>query len=82
MEAKLCLRLGLEPEVVQILIKEALSDTSTGSFVRIRQAAIYALLYYITAWFEEIKDLELRQIGKKGASLEVLVYKGKRNQTR
>ena len=48
----------------------------------IRQAAIYALMYYITARFEEVKDLELRQICKKGASLEVLIYKGKKNQKR
>ena len=29
-----------------------------------------------------VKGLELRQICKKGALLEVLIYKGKRNQTR
>ena len=66
MEAKPHLRLGLEPEVVQILIKNALSDKGMGSFVQIRQVAIYALMYYITARFEEVKDLELRQICKKG----------------
>ena len=42
----------------------------------IRQAVIYA------ARFEEIKELELRQIFKKGASLELHILKGKRNQTR
>ena len=82
MEAKPRLRLGLEPEVVQILYKNALSDEGIGSFMRTRQAEIYALMYYMTARFEEVKDLELRQIGKKGASIELLVYKGKRNQTR
>ena len=82
MEAKPRLCLGLEPEVVQILVKNALSDKGMGSFVQIRQAAIYALMYYITARFEEVKDLELRQICKKGASIELLIYKGKRNQTR
>ena len=39
-------------------------------------------MYYLTARFEEVKDLELRQIFKKGASLEVHIYKGKKNQTR
>ena len=34
MEAKPCLRLGLEPEVVQILYGNALSDDSLGDFVR------------------------------------------------
>ena len=82
MEAKPRLRLGLEPEVVQILIQNALSENGEGSFVGIRQAAVYALMYYLTARFEEVKDLELRQICKKGASLEVLIYKGKKNQTR
>ena len=76
------MRLGLEPEVVQILIQNALSENGEGSFVGIRQAAVYALMYYITARFEEVKVLELRQICKKGASLEVLIYKGKNNQKR
>ena len=80
MEAKPHLRLGLEPEAVHILIQKALSEQGDTNFVGIRQAAIYALMYYITARFEEIKVLELRQICKKGASLEVLIYKGKRNQ--
>ena len=39
-------------------------------------------MYYMSARFEEVKELELRQIGKKGVSIELLVYKGKRNQTR
>ena len=82
MEAKPRSRLGLEPEVVQILIQNALSEKGEGNFVGIRQAAIYALMYYITARFEEVKVLELRQICKKGASLEVLIYKGKKNQKR
>ena len=81
-EAKPHLRLGLEPEVVQILYKNALSDEGIGSFVRTRQAAIYALMYYMSTSFEEVKELELKQIGKKGVSMELLVYKGKKNQTR
>ena len=47
MEAKLCLCLGLEPEVVQILIQNALSENGEGNFVGIRQAAVYALIYII-----------------------------------
>ena len=39
-------------------------------------------MYYITARFEKVKVLELREICKKGASLEVLIFKGKRNQKR
>ena len=76
------MRLGLEPEVVQILIQNALSENGNESFVGIRQAAIYALMYYITARFKEVKGLELRQIFKKGASLKVHIFKGKKNQTR
>merc|ERR1711867_7831 len=82
MEAKPRLRLGLEPEVVHILIQKALSEQGDTNFVGIRQAAIYALMYYITARFEEVKVLELRQICTKGASLEVQISKGKRNQKR
>ena len=58
LEAKPRLRLGLEPEVVQILIQNALSLNGERSFVEIRQAAVYALMYYLTARFEEVKDLE------------------------
>ena len=82
MEGKPRLRLGLEPEVVQILYKNALSDVSLSDFVRYRQAAIYALMYYMSACFEEVRKLELRQIGKMGVSMELLIYKGKKNQTR
>ena len=82
MEAKPRLRLGLEPEAVQILIRKALSEFGHHNFVGIRQAAIYALMYYLMARFEEVKVLELRQISTKGASLEVQIFKGKRNQKR
>ena len=82
LEAKPRLHLRLEPELMQILVKNALSDEGMGSFVRFRQAAIYALMYYIIAQFKEVKELELRQICKKGASIEVLIYKGKGNQKR
>ena len=36
-----------------------------------RQAAIYAMNYWATARFEEVRELELRKICKKGASLEI-----------
>ena len=39
-------------------------------------------MYYLTARFEEVKVLELRQICTKGASLEVQIFKGKKNQKR
>ena len=58
--------LGLEPEIVQVLIHNATSENEPESFVRIRQVAIYALMYYTTARFEEVKELELRQILKRG----------------
>ena len=48
----------------------------------VRQAAWFALMYYVTARFEEVKELELRQISKKGASIEIQICKRKRNQTR
>ena len=82
MEAKPLMCLGLEPETLQVLIHNAISENGPDSFMEIRQAAIYALMYYGTARFEEVKELELRQICKKGASLEVKIFKGKKNQTR
>ena len=39
-------------------------------------------MYWDTARFEEVKELQLRQICKKGASLEIKILKGKKNQTR
>ena len=39
-------------------------------------------MYFGTARFEELKDLELRQISKKGALVEIQIRKGKWNQTR
>ena len=75
-------RLGLEPEIVQVLIHNTISENGPESFVGITQAAIYALMYYGIARFKEVKELELRQILKKGASLELHILKGKKNQTR
>ena len=65
-----------------MLVRKVLSEHGHHNFVGIRQAAIYALMYYLTARFKEVKVLELRQISTKGASLEVQIFKGKRNQKR
>ena len=46
------------------------------------QAALYAVIFWGTARFEEVRELEIRQIVKKGASYEIKIYKGKANQTR
>ena len=82
MEAKPLNRLGLKPDMVQVLIRKAMEENGPESFVGIRQAAIYALMYWGTARFEEVRELELRQVCKKGASLEISILKGKKNQTR
>ena len=68
--------------MVQHLIHNAIYEFGPDSFVGIRQAAIYALMYWATARFEEVRELELRQICKKGASLDIKIYKGKCNKTR
>ena len=68
--------------MVQVLIHNAIYESGPDSFVGIRQAAIYAMMYWGTARFEEVKEVELRQICKKGASLEIKILKGKKNQTR
>ena len=66
MEAKPLTRLGLEPDMVQVLIHNAIHENGPHSFVGNRQAAIYALMYWGTARFKEVKELELRKISKKG----------------
>ena len=81
-EAKPLSCLGLEPEMVQGLIHKAIHEFGPDSFVGIRQAAIYSFMYWGTARFEEVKELELRQICKKGASLEIKILKGKTNKTK
>ena len=75
-EAKALFRFSLEPEIVQRLIYSAIYEFGPNSFVSIRQAVIYVMMYRGTARFEEIKELELRQIFKKGASLEIKILKG------
>ena len=80
MEAKSCVRLPIDPDTAHTLIRIALQENGHHSFVGIRQAAMYALKYYLTARFEEVSRLELRQIVTRGASLEVTILKGKKNQ--
>ena len=45
MEAKEMFRLGLEPEMVQCLIHNAIYEFRPDSFVGMTQAAMYALVY-------------------------------------
>ena len=46
------------------------------------QAGLYAVIYWGTARFEEVRELDIRQIVKKRVSYEIKIYKGKANQTR
>merc|ERR1712121_322529 len=73
-------RLPIDPDTAHMLIRIALQENGHHSFVGIRQAAMYALKYYLNAQFEEVSLLELRQIVTRGASLEVTILKGKKNQ--
>ena len=82
MEAKDLNHLGFEPEHVQVLLHNAICELGPQNFVGLRQAALYALMFWGTARFEEVRELEMRQIMKKGASYEIKIYKGKANQTR
>ena len=59
----------------------AIYEFGPDSFVGIRQAAIYTLMYGARAQFKEVQELDHRQICKKGASLEIKILKGKKNQT-
>ena len=77
MEATELFCLGLEPKMVQSLIHNTLSEFGSNSFVGQRQAVIYEIMYWATAHFEEIKDLELRQINKKGLSWNLKFIRAK-----
>ena len=68
--------------MVQELIHKALYEFGLNNFVGVRQATLYAIMYYGMARFEELKELELRQISKKGASIKIEICKLKQNQTR
>ena len=56
-EAKSLLHFGLELEIVQELIYKAVYEFGLDSFVGVRRAALYALMYYSLARFEEVKEL-------------------------
>ena len=60
-EAKEMLRLGLELEMVKGLNHNPIYEFGPDSFVGIRQAGIYALMYWATAQFEEVWELKLRK---------------------
>ena len=65
MEAKNLNCLGFEPEHVQCLIHNAIYELGPQNFMGLRQAALYALMFWGTARFEEVRELEMRQIMKK-----------------
>ena len=46
MEAILLSCLGLEPDMIQVLIHEAINENGPESFLGIRQVVIYALMYW------------------------------------
>ena len=80
-EANSLLHLGLEPEMVQRLVEKAYYKFGPENFVGVRYSTLYTIMFYGTARFEELKDLELWQISKKGTSFEIQIYKGNQNQT-
>ena len=74
-------RIGFEPEMIQILLGLALLDKEdTNTFVNQRQAALYIIMYWCTARFEEANALTVGQVVKKGLSFLVNIKKGKSNQ--
>ena len=75
-EAQNLNHLGLEPEHVQVLIHNSTYEFGPQNFVGLHQAALYAVMYWGTARFEEVRKLEIRQIVKKGASYEIKIHKG------
>merc|ERR1712030_227183 len=77
-------RLGVEPEMIQILLGLCLQKDQEGKkdFVGLRQAALYVVMYWCTARFEDAIALTVDSIVKKGLSLQVNIKKGKLNQER
>ena len=55
--------------------KNALSEQGLENFVGLHQAALYCALYWGTACFKEIIDLEIKKSLKKGASIELQIRK-------
>ena len=60
MESEERVRLPFEQEVIQVLYKNALSAQGPTDFVSLRQAALYCAMYWGTARFEEVIELEIR----------------------
>ena len=53
------MQLGLEPEIVKELIHKVFYEFGPDNFVEVSQDALYVLMYYGTARFEEVKELKL-----------------------
>ena len=56
---------GFEPEHVQCLIHTAITENRPDNFVGLRHAALYSVMFWGTACFEEVKDFDLCQISKR-----------------
>ena len=55
-------RLGFEPEHVQCLIHTAITENGPDNFVGLWQAALNSVMFWGSACFEKVKDLEICQI--------------------
>ena len=54
--------MSLEPELDQCLLYTAITKNGPDNFVGLRQAALYIVMFWGTAHFEEVKVLEILQI--------------------
>ena len=68
-DAKSLNQMGFEPEMVQVLLKLSLEDKGSRDFVGLRQAALYVIMYWCTAHFEEAQVLTVGSVVKRGESL-------------
>ena len=70
--------------MIQVLLKLALQDHKGGvnDFVGQRQAALYVIMYWCIAHFEEAAALTVGAVVKRGLSLQINIKKGKLNQER
>ena len=75
LDAKCLNRLGLEPEMVQVLIKLSIEEKGSKDFVGLRQAALYTSMYWGTARFEEVQDIHIGAVSERGTSLQILIKK-------
>ena len=83
MESAERLKLPFEPEVVQVLLKNALKTVQGKEvpFVALRQAAMYVSMYWGTARFEEVIAIKIRQIAKKRCKLRTFDPQGGQQST-